>query len=68
MLSPVQKEKYRERFSAIESNFRIEGMDPSEDAIYRSAKEAVLAGSMTPKQALAYVIDQTAQVLCRPRF
>ncbi len=59
MLSDDQKKLYQRRFSAIESSFRIEGMDPSEDAIYRRAKADVLAGKLTAKQALAYVIEQT---------
>ncbi len=59
MLTPVQEEKYRKQFATVESSFRIEGMDPSDDPIYRRAKEAILAGTMTPRQALTYVVEQT---------
>lgn len=59
MLHPVQKKRYEKRFSTIESSFRIEGMDPSGDAIYRTAKARVLAGSMTPKQALKFVVQRS---------
>ena len=60
MLDRDQKKRYEERFSSIESSFRIEGMDPSGDAIYRSAKAQVLAGTLTPKEALAFVLKQSA--------
>ncbi len=60
MLHPVQKKRYQKRFATIESSFRIEGMDPSGDAIYQSAKASILAGEMTPKQALAHVVEQSA--------
>ena len=60
MLNPVQKKRYQKRFSAVESSFRIEGMDPSRDAIYRHAKQQVLDGKMTPKEALDYVIEHSA--------
>ena len=59
MLNPVQKKRYQKRFLAIEASFRIEGMDPSGDAIYQSAKARVLTGAMTPQQALAYVTEQS---------
>ena len=60
MLSEAQKGLYLKRFLSIESSFRIEGMDPSGDAIYETAKAKILAGEMTPKQALAYVVEQSA--------
>ena len=56
MLNPAQKERYRKRFSTIESSFRIEGMDPSGDPVYEEVKARVLAGEMTPKQALAHLV------------
>jgi hypothetical protein len=59
MLSPAQKKHYLKEFATVESSFRIEGMDPSGDAIYESAKEQILNGSMTPEQALAYAVEQT---------
>ena len=59
MLHPVQKKRYEKRFSTIESSFRIEGMDPSGDAIYESAKARVLSGSITPKQALEVVAQKS---------
>jgi len=61
MLSPIQKKRYEKRFSAIEASFRIEGMDPSQDIIYKKAKMQVLAGKMTPKQALSFVVEQSAK-------
>jgi hypothetical protein len=61
MLDPVQKRRYQKRFSAIESSFRIENMDPSGDEIYEEAKARVLAGELTPKQALASVVEQSAK-------
>jgi hypothetical protein len=57
MLSPIQKERFLKRFAAIESSFRIEGMDPAGDPIYEKAKRAVLAGELTPKQALDIVVQ-----------
>jgi hypothetical protein len=60
MPNPIQKKRYRKRFAAIESSFRIEGMDPSGDVIYRRAKAQVLMGSLTPREALAYVVEQSA--------
>jgi len=56
MLSPEQKQRYQKRFSTIESSFRIEGMDPSGDPVYEEVKARVLAGEMTPKQALAQLV------------
>lgn len=40
MLRPIPKKQYAKRFSAIEANFRTEGMDPHPDPIYRAAKSA----------------------------
>jgi hypothetical protein len=56
MLNPAQKQRYQKQFSAIESSFRIEGMDPSGDPVYEEVKARVLAGEMTPKQALAHLV------------
>jgi hypothetical protein len=56
VLHPVQKLRYQKRFSAIEASFRIEGMDPSGDPLYEQAKELVLTGEMTPRQALEFVV------------
>ena len=60
MLNPIQKKRYQKRFLTVESSFRIEGMDPSGDDLYESAKASILAGEMTPKQALAYVVERSA--------
>ena len=60
MLNPVQTKRYKKGFSAVESSFRIEGLDPSNDPIYRSAKAKILSGEMTPKQALEHVVKQSA--------
>jgi hypothetical protein len=60
MLNPVLEKRYQKQLAAIEASFRVEGMDPSEDPVYQSAKAKVLAGEMTPKQALTYVIEQSA--------
>jgi hypothetical protein len=60
MLHPVQRQRYQKRFSTIEASFRIEGMDPSGDAIYEKAKAKVLAGEMTPQEAHSFVVRQTA--------
>jgi hypothetical protein len=60
MLDPVQRMRYQKRFSTIEASFRIEGMDPSGDAIYARAKAKVLSGEMTPQEAHAFVVRQTA--------
>lgn len=60
MLNPIQAERYQKRFSTVESSFRIEGMDPSGDDLYESAKASILAGEMTPKQALANIVEQSA--------
>jgi hypothetical protein len=60
MVHPVQKERYEKRFLTIESSFRIEGMDPSGDAIYEKAKAQVLSGDLTPKQALSFVVQRSA--------
>jgi hypothetical protein len=57
MLHPVQKQRYQKRFSTIESSFRIEGMDPTGDAIYQKAKAQVLCGNLTPKQAVKFVVQ-----------
>jgi hypothetical protein len=59
MLHPVQRQRYQKRFSTIEASFRIEGMDPSGDAIYEKAKAKVLAGDMTPQEAHSFVVQQT---------
>jgi len=59
MLHPVQQRRYQKRFSAIEASFRIEGMDPSGDAIYEKAKAKVMAGEMTPQEAHSFVVQQT---------
>jgi hypothetical protein len=61
MLDPMQKQRYQERFATVESSFRLEDMDPGNDEIYRDAKAQVLAGTMTPKQALAYVLQASAE-------
>jgi len=61
MLNPIQKKRFYKRFSAIEASFRIEGMDPHTDPIYRAAKLKVLKGSMTPKEALTYVVKESNQ-------
>jgi hypothetical protein len=61
MLNPIQKKRYAKRFSTIEASFRIEGMDPHPDPIYRAAKLKVLKGTITPKQALTYALEQTAR-------
>jgi hypothetical protein len=60
MLHPVRRQRYQRRFSTIEASFRIEGMDPSGDAIYEKAKAKVLAGEMTPQEAHSFVVQQTA--------
>jgi hypothetical protein len=59
MLNPAQKQRYQKRFSAIESSFRIEGMDPSGDPAYEEVKARVLAGEMTAKQALAHLVNSS---------
>jgi hypothetical protein len=59
MLDVSRKAKYEKRFAAIESSFRIEGMDPSGDCVYETAKTAVLSGEMTPKQALAFAVQRS---------
>ena len=59
MLHPVEKQRYEERFSTIESSFRIEGMDPSGDEIYEKAKAQVLSGELTPKEALSFVVENS---------
>ena len=41
-MDPVQRKQYQRRFSTIEASFRIEGMDPSGDALYETAKAKVL--------------------------
>ena len=61
MLNPIQKKRFSKRFSAIEASFRIEGMDPRYDPIYRTAKLNVLRGSMTPKEALTYVVGESTR-------
>jgi hypothetical protein len=61
MLHPVQQKRYQKRFSTIEASFRIEGMDPSGDAIYETAKAKVLSGEMTPQEAHSFVVKQTAK-------
>jgi hypothetical protein len=61
MLHPVQKQRYKKRFSTIESSFRVEGMDPSGDAIYETAKAGILSGELTPKQALSLVVQRSAK-------
>jgi hypothetical protein len=61
MLNPIEKKRYQERFATIESSFRVEGMDPIEDAVYREAKARLLRGEMTPKQALTYVFEETGK-------
>jgi hypothetical protein len=60
MLDPVQRKRYQGRFSTIEASFRIEGMDPSGDAIYETAKAKVLSGEMTPQEAHSFVVRETA--------
>jgi hypothetical protein len=60
VLHPVQRQRYQKRFSTIEASFRIEGMDPSGDAIYEKAKAKVLSGEMTPQEARSFVVKQTA--------
>jgi hypothetical protein len=61
VLDPIQKKRFSKRFSTIEASFRIEGMDPHRDPIYRAAKLNVLKGSMTPKEALAYVVRESTR-------
>jgi len=61
MLGPVQRKRYQKRFSTIEASFRIEGMDPSGDAIYEKAKAKVLSGEMTPQEAHTFVVRQTKE-------
>jgi hypothetical protein len=61
MLHPVQKQLYQKRFAVIESSFRVEGMDPSGDAIYETAKNGILSGELTPKQALSFVVQRSAK-------
>ncbi|MFY9746188.1 MAG: antitoxin VbhA family protein [Acidobacteriaceae bacterium] len=58
-MDPVQRKQYQRRFSTIEASFRIEGMDPSGDALYETAKAKVLSGEMTPEEAHAFVVRQT---------
>ncbi len=65
MLDSIQRKRYAKRFSAIESSFRIEDMDPSHDSIYQEAKTHILAGRMTPKQALSFVIKQSESRNCK---
>jgi hypothetical protein len=60
MVDVSRKAQYEKRFAAIESSFRIEGMDPSGDRLYEAAKAAVLSGEMTPKQALAFAVKRSA--------
>lgn len=60
MLNPIQRKRYQKRFSTIEASFRIEGMDPSGDAIYEMVKAKVLQGEMTPQEAHSFVVQQTA--------
>jgi hypothetical protein len=62
MLDVSRKAQYEKRFAAIESSFRIEGMDPSGDRLYEAAKAAILSGEMTPKQALACAVQRSATV------
>ena len=66
MLDAKQLQIYRKQFSGIEASFRIEGMDPSGDAVYEQAKAAVLAGETTPKQALEFAVEQTAAEYPQP--
>lgn len=61
MLNPIQKKRFYKRFSTIEASFRIEGMDPHRDPIYRAAKLNVLKGLMTPREALTYVVKESTQ-------
>lgn len=61
MKDSTQKQRYAKRFSAIESSFRVEGMDPSGDPIYEAAKAGVLSGELTPKQALTLVVEQSTK-------
>lgn len=60
MLNPIQKKRYEKRFSTIEASFRIEGMDPSQDVIYKEAKAKVLDGEMTPQEARSFVVKHMA--------
>ena len=59
MLNPIQRKRYQKRFSTIEASFRIEGMDPSGDAIYEMVKAKVLDGEITPREAHSLVVQQT---------
>ena len=59
MTARAQKKLRQKRFTAIEASFRIEGMDPGADPVYKRAKAAVLSGSVTPRQALADVVAQS---------
>ncbi len=67
MVNPIQKNRYEKQFSTIESSFRLEGMNPSGDAIYEYAKAAVLDGTMTPEQALVYVAEQSRNLEQMPK-
>lgn len=61
MLNPIQKKRFSKQFSTIEASFRIEGMDPHRDPIYRAAKLKVLKGLMTPKEALSYAVKESTR-------
>lgn len=60
-LNPIQKKRYEKRFSMIEASFRIEGMDPSQDAIYLNAKRQVLEGTLSPREAVSFVVAQSSR-------
>jgi hypothetical protein len=60
MRDKKRKEQYEKKFAAIESSFRIEGMDPSGDLIYEAAKAGVLSGRMTPRQALSFAVQRSS--------
>lgn len=61
MLNPIQKKRYEKRFSTIEASFRIEGMDPSSDPVYLSAKRQVLDGTLSPREAVSFVVMQSSR-------
>lgn len=59
MLNKEQRAQYEKRLAAIESSFRLEGMDPSGDPVYEAAKSRLLSGDVTPKQALDFAVRRS---------
>jgi hypothetical protein len=57
MLGADQEKLYLKRFAAAKASLRLEGMDPTQDPLYRAAKESVLRGEMTAEQALADAVE-----------